>query len=239
MSWHSIHRPTPAPPGAEPVAAPRALVYRGNAGTPGCSDAVAELLHSSRWGFEVTYVGPKEQLQLSEAVLASAAVYAQPGGGSLRRAYRRMDRHSDVIRDYVRSGGRYLGFCLGGYMAGETPGFALLPGDAERYIASRRATVRTDVDTVIQVRWRGRARYMYFQDGPCFRLGPGANGVTVLAEYPNGEIASLVAAFGKGRVGVVGPHPEATRDWYDDYGLVDPDGLDADLGHDLIDTLMR
>jgi hypothetical protein len=49
----------------------------------------------------------------------------------------------------------------------------------------------------------------------------------------------LVAPFARGRVGVVGPHPEATPDWYDDYGLIDPDGLDADLGHDLIDTLMK
>jgi glutamine amidotransferase-like uncharacterized protein len=239
MSWHLIRRSASGPTEGEQVAAPRALAYRGKAGTPGCSEAVAELLRSSPWGFEVTYVGPRERVQLSETVLACAAVYAQPGGGSLKKAYRRIDGHADVLRDYVRSGGRYLGFCLGGYLAGETPGFALLPGDAERYIDSRQATVRADVDTIIEVSWRGRARYMYFQDGPCFRLRPGAQEVTVLAEYPNGEIASLVAAFGRGRVGVVGPHPEATRDWYDDYGLVDPDGLDADLGHDLINTLMR
>jgi len=48
----------------------------------------------------------------------------------------------------------------------------------------------------------------------------------------------MTAPFGRGVVGVVGPHPEATVDWYDHHGLVDPDGLDADLGHDLIDVVM-
>jgi glutamine amidotransferase-like uncharacterized protein len=224
----------PTPQGSPPLA----LVYRGKAGAPGCSEAVVRLLRSSRWGFDVRYVGPKEDILLSAEVLANAAVYAQPGGGSLKKSYRRMEPHSEMIRNYVGSGGRYLGFCLGGYLAGATPGFALLPGDADQYIASRGATLRTDTDTVIEVRWRDRSRYMYFQDGPCFRLIPGADGVTVLGTYPNGEIASLVAPFGAGRVAVVGPHPEATPDWYEDYALVDPDGLDTDLGHDLVDTLM-
>jgi glutamine amidotransferase-like uncharacterized protein len=217
---------------------PLALVYRGPASKPGCPEAVAALLRSSRWAFDVRYVGPKEQLRLSESVLASAALYAQPGGGSLKRSYHRLRRQADLIRQYVASGGRYLGFCLGGYLAGETPGFALLPGDTDRYIASPGAAVDTDADSVVEIRWRGCSRYMYFQDGPCFRLLPGAQQVTVLARYSNGEVAALVAAFRAGKVGVVGPHPEATAEWYLEYGLVDPDGLDADLGHDLIDTVM-
>jgi glutamine amidotransferase-like uncharacterized protein len=218
---------------------PLALVYRGPASSPGCSEAVAALLRSSRWAFDVRYVGPSEQLRLSESVLASAALYAQPGGGSLKRSYRRIKNQADLIRTYVASGGRYLGFCLGGYLAGATPGFALLPGDTDRHIDSPEATVDTDADSVVEVWWRGRSRYMYFQDGPCFRLLPRAEHVTVLARYPNGEVAALVAAFGSGKVGVVGPHPEATPEWYLEFGLIDPDGMDADLGHDLIDTVMR
>jgi glutamine amidotransferase-like uncharacterized protein len=218
---------------------PLALVYRGPASKPGCAEAVAALLRSARWAFDVRYVGPKEQLRLSESVLASAALYAQPGGGGLKRSYRRIRRQADLIRAYVASGGRYLGFCLGGYLAGATPGLALLPGDTDRHIVSPGATVNTDADSVIEIRWRDRSRYMYFQDGPCFQLLPRAEHVTVLARYLNGEVAALVAAFGAGKVGVVGPHPEATPEWYLEFGLVDPDGLDADLGHDLIDTVMQ
>ena len=52
-------------------------------------------------------------------------------------------------------------------------------------------------------------------------------------------IAAAVAAFGAGRVGVVGPHPEATPDWYADAGLDVPRTTAADLGHDLLDEVLR
>ena len=61
----------------------------------------------------------------------------------------------------------------------------------------------------------------------------------VLATYTNGTIAALVASYGKGKVGVSGPHPEATAAWYRAYNLANSDGMDADLGYDLIDTLMQ
>ena len=218
---------------------PLALVYRGKAARPKeCSAAVAQLLRSSRWGFDVRYVGPKEELPLTPDVLARVALYAQPGGGQLGRAYRRMRKYESAIRDFVAGGGRYLGFCLGGYLAGATPGFGLLPGDTDQYIATRGATIASERDTVVQIRWRGRPHQLYFQDGPAFLLRPDATGVSVLARYPNDAIAAVTAPFGAGVVGVVGPHPEATQDWYDDCGLLLPDGLDTSLGHDLIDAVM-
>ncbi|MHA6616939.1 BPL-N domain-containing protein [Pseudonocardia sp. DLS-67] len=221
------------------MSTPLALVYRGKAAKPAaCSDAVAELLADSAHGFDVRFVGPKEDLGLTSDVLAGAALYAQPGGGELGPAYRRMRRYRDAIRAYVAGGGRYLGVCLGGYLAGRTPGFALLPGDTDQYVRTPDATVRTTDDTVVEVRWRGSHRHLFFQDGPVFRLGPDATGVDVLSRYPNGELAALVAPFGAGRVGVVGPHPEATPDWYGDLGLADPDPRHAELGHNLVDALM-
>jgi glutamine amidotransferase-like uncharacterized protein len=223
-----------------PVTRPLALVYRGPAGCPGCSEAVAELLHSSHWGFDVQYIGPDEQLLLSATTLRAATLYAQPGGsGELSQAYQQLRKHTHAIRNYVASGGRYLGICMGGYLAGKTPGFQLLPGDTDQFIASRGASVRTEADTVVNVNWREQPRPMYFQDGPSFRLDYGATDVLVLATYTNGKIAALVAPYGKGKVGVSGPHPEATTEWYDASHLVTPEGWNVDLGHDLIDTLMQ
>jgi len=225
--------------GDDLVSAPLALVYRGNAARPAeCSEAVSALLRSSRQDFDVRYVGPREELSLSSTVLARAALYAQPGGGGLGPAYRRMRKYEPAIRAFVAAGGRYLGFCLGGYLAGATPGFGLLPGDTDQYIATRGATVTSERDTLVRVQWRGRLRRMYFQDGPAFLVRQDAPGVTVLARYPNNEIAALTAPFVRGMVGVVGPHPEATASWYDHNDLVDPDGLATDLGHDLIDAIM-
>jgi len=222
--------------------APLALVYRGPAARPAaCSDAVAALLASSARGFDVRFVGPREETRLAPEALAGAAVYAQPGGGELDPAYRRMRRHRGVLRDYVAGGGRYLGFCLGGYLAGATPGFDLLPGDTDRFAGSPGAGVYGTGDTTVWVDWRGQRRELFFQDGPRFdlRVPDAADDLTVLAHYPNGAIAAAVAAFGAGRVGVVGPHPEATPDWYADAGLAVPRTTAADLGHDLLDEVLR
>jgi len=131
-----------------------------------------------------------------------------------------------------------MGMCFGAYLAGRDPGFDLLPGDAFGWAGSTGASVPDDRDTVIPVTWRGRRRHVYFQDGPGFRVDR-PEGTTVLATYANGVPAALVARFGSGRVGVTGPHPEATRTWFADAGLENPDGYSPDLAHDLITTTTR
>ncbi|OLM18466.1 MULTISPECIES: BPL-N domain-containing protein [unclassified Pseudonocardia] len=214
---------------------PLALVYRGRASVPGCPESVAALLASSRHGFDVRFVGRREDLPLTAETLAGAALYAQPGGGTLDAAWRRMRSARGPVRGFVAGGGRYLGFCLGGYLAGATPGFGLLPGDTDRWIGRPGATVGHDGDAVVRVDWRGRDRALYFQDGPRFLLDADAGG-TVLARYPDHEVAAAVTPFGAGRVGVVGPHPEAGPDWFDDAGLPRTDA--RDLGLQLIDEVM-
>ena len=215
----------------------KALVYRGPATLPGCPEAVAELLSASRWGFDVQFAGPDEDVDVTPAVLESAVLYSQPGGATLADAYKHLRPHRKAIRRFVRGGGHYLGFCLGGYLAGATPGFDLLPGDTDQYVTSRHASLRTEDSTVVEVDWRGRRRRLFFQDGPIFTLDRDAD-VTVLATYRNETVAALVTPFGAGRVGVVGPHPEATDDWFTDAGLDVPKPLATDLGQDLVDAVM-
>jgi hypothetical protein len=215
-----------------------ALVYRGPASTDGCPEAVGGALARSRWGLEVRFVGPKEELRLGPDVLSRAVLYAQPGGGSLRRAWRKMERHAPAVRSFVRSGGGYLGFCLGGYLAGETPGFGLLPGDADRWMSSPGASVDHAGDAVARVTWAGVRREVYVQDPPWFDLHPARGAADVLATYGNGLPAAVIAPCGAGAVGVVGPHPEATADWFSDVGLTVPGDLRADLTQDLIDRVM-
>lgn len=221
-----------------PATRPLALVYRGRATLPGCAESVAELLRCSRWNFDVRYVGPREALPLTADVLAGAALYAQPGGGTLRSAWRRMRKYDSLIRDFVADGGRYLGFCLGGYLAGATPGFGLLPGDTDQYIATDAATVHSTRATVVAVDWRHRRRHMYFQDGAVFNVDRRAAGLDVIATYPNGEIAALASDYGRGRVAAVGPHPEAERDWFADSGLRLPADDARSAGLELVDAVM-
>ncbi|HEX5542134.1 MAG TPA: BPL-N domain-containing protein [Micromonospora sp.] len=218
---------------------PLALVYRGPAACFGCSESVAALLRSSPIGFRTKFCGPDEEVQLSAGSLSEAVVYAQPGGDTLRSAWRLMRGYAPVIRDFVNGGGHYLGFCLGAYLAADNPGFGLLSGIAvSRYIYRDGASVQTKDDTVIHVRWRGRLRHMYFQDGNFFRLEPHAPAL-VLATYDTGEAAAIVTAYGAGQLGLVGPHPEADESWYTGTGLTNPDGVLFDLGHDLVESTIR
>ncbi|KAA0017010.1 BPL-N domain-containing protein [Antrihabitans cavernicola] len=226
---------------ARPASGGLALVYRGPAALPGCPESVARLLRGSHWNFDVRFVGPDEGRDLSADTLRGAAVYAQPGGATLRPAWRALRAVRQPLRDYVHHGGRYLGFCLGAYLAGRTPGFGLLPGDTEQYIRTAGATTGTTRPTIIDVTWRGTPHALYFQDGATFVLDEPDEDVDVdvLARYPNGEIAALSHRFGSGRVAVVGPHPEATTDWFADTGLRDHTDPTMHAGHDLIDTVMR
>lgn len=217
---------------------PLALVYRGSAACSGCSEAVAALLHSAPTGFRTEFCGPGEERQISRSTLAEATVYAQPGGGSVNAAWRRLRGYAEDIRDFVHGGGSYLGFCLGGYLAAANPGFALLPGEVDQYISTPRASFDSTDDTVIPVLWRGRGRNMYFQDGPIFRLQSGAP-ATVLATYDTNAPAAVIASYGAGRIGVVGPHPEADQAWYASARLSNPDGIQFDLGHDLIESTVH
>lgn len=219
----------------------KALVYRGPAACRGCPEALADLLRSSRWRFDVDYVGDNEALTTTKDTLATAELYAQPGGGnSVKRAYRLTKRNAETIRDYIRSGGRYLGICMGGYLAGHWRGFGLLPGDTDQFITSPGADVTKKKDTLVKVDWRGQRHNMFFQDGPIFQLSTASPGVTVLARYAsNGEIAAMIAPYGRGKVGVCGPHPEAPEEWYKAHNLTAEHESSARLGHDLIDALME
>ena len=217
---------------------PIALIYRGPATIGDCPETVAALLENT---YKIVYVGPKEEVDVNEEILSRAKLYVQPGGGDLDDAWPHVCDYAKPIRNYVKNGGKYLGICLGGYLAGTEPGFDLLPGQGQtdQYITSKGAVVTTEIDTVVPVVWRGKQRHIYFQDGARFELDLEAAPTEVLAYYTNGEIAAAVQQCDMGRIGVVGPHPEADEEWYEENNLKNPDGkLSFDLFQDLLETLM-
>ncbi len=173
-------------------------------------------------------------MPISAANLASADLYAQPGGdGGPTQAFKNPTQDINTIKEWVKGGGRYLGICLGGYYAGSWV-FNMLPGDADNYASSSGSDINTTANTIAKVLWRDELRYIFFQDGAYFKLSPGATTATVLARYQaNNAIAAMVTAYGKGKVGVSGPHPEG-----DGWARNDPDGDDAEQGCDLVRTIM-
>lgn len=217
---------------------PIALIYRGPATSEGCSESIAALLEDN---YKIVYVGPKEDVDVDVQILSRAALYVQPGGDDLDDSWPHVRQYAKSIRNYVKNGGKYLGICLGGYLAGTEPGYDLLPGhgQTDQYITSKGAVITTEIDTVVPVLWRGKQRHIYFQDGTRFELDLEAAPTEVLAYYTNGQIAAAVQHSGKGRVAMVGPHPEANEEWYEEANLTNPDGkLSVDLFYDLLQTLM-
>lgn len=232
-----------AAPTADPAPSdtlPLALVYDGPQGCPECAPAIAEVLESGSHPFRVEFVGPGTGTDLTAEVLGEAQLYVQPGGGAdLGATWDDLEPQAEAVRDWVHGGGSYLGLCFGAYLAGRDPGFDLLPGDTFGWAGSPGSTVPDDRDTVIPLTWGGTQRWVYFQDGPGFDLDADAD-VDVLATYPDGVPAVVVAPYGAGRVGVAGPHPEADESWYEEEGLTNPDGYSTDLIEQLLTaTLAR
>lgn len=221
---------------------PTALVYRGPAtGCDECSEAVAELLRSSDHGFDVTYVGPGQEVKVTSGALDEADLYVQPGGNlSVDAAMDRLGSDAaDVIESYVQEGGRYLGLCLGAYLAGSDPGLGLLsPGDTGGYSSTRGADLTGSQEGIIRVEWGSNVRRHYAQDPPVI-LASKVDGERILSRFSNGQVNALVRPLGDGVVGVIGTHPEATRDWYSDsLWKADVDGLDVNDGLELVDAVM-
>lgn len=109
-----------------------------------------------------------------------------------------------------------------------THGYELLPKGTmtEEECTRPGAHVKNRDDTTIHVDWTfatGRQagtkqkKWLYFQDGAAMVFkGDRAteNGGKILGRYSsNGDIAASVTPYGNGSVAVVGPHPEATKDW--------------------------
>lgn len=225
---------------AQDPSLPLALIYNGPQGCDDCAPTIAKVLQNAPHPFRTKYVGPGTGTDLDADTLATASLYVQPGGGQdLESSFDDLEGVSDDLREWVRNGGSYLGLCFGGYLAGKDPGFDLLPAEVRGYTDTDGATVHDDRDTVIDVTYRGQKRHMYFQDGPAFTVAPNSPGVDVLATYSNETAAVLVPPFGKGKVGVSGPHPEADQDWYDNAGIDNPDGVRPDIANDLIETTIR
>lgn len=195
------------------AAKPVALVYRGPASSPGTAEAAFAALNY-RKVLTPRYVGPGERTRLTAAALRSATLYVQPGGGSVYDAWPHMRPYRRTIVNWVRGGGHYLGLCLGAYLAANDPGFGLWSGAIGAYRRTRGSDIRSAAGRLATIRWRGNNRTMYVQDPPVFTPHRRARRLSVLARYRSGHMAAVSIPVGRGRITLIGPHPEAPPSWY-------------------------
>jgi glutamine amidotransferase-like uncharacterized protein len=133
-----------------------------------------------------------------------------PGGVGDSDAFDTYFRHhGSLILDYIKSGGRYLGICMGAYWA-DKHYFNILYGvESEQYIKRPNTCTRRSYSKAIECNWNGTDNRFFFYDGPSF-VGDESN-YEVVSRYKNGDPAAII----QGRIGLIGPHLEAEEYWYD------------------------
>ena len=140
---------------------------------------------------------------------------AFPGGeGSSDDYDHLLKHHSHRIQNFVATGGRYLGICMGAYWADAYYFDILRDVRADQYITQSGSDTRRPHAKEMPVVWNGQDTTMFFYDGCSFI---GANFETY-ATYKTGHPMAII----QDRIGLIGCHPEAEENWYEMYSWMHP-----------------
>jgi hypothetical protein len=149
--------------------------------------------------------------ELEDDFFNDVDIVAVPGGIGDSDAFEYLMRiNGQRIRNFVASGGRYLGVCMGAYWA-DTDYLGLLDNvRVTQYIRSPGTDTHRPHAKEMPVQWLGEPTSMYFYDG-CTYTGHGR--YNTVAHYPNKAPMAIM----QDRIGLIGCHPEADQHWYDGY----------------------
>lgn len=229
---------------------PIALIYKGpgscsqdqgDAGDSGygCSEASADVAIAA--GFDFKYVGPEALPENAskaqvEALFKGAKVWIQPGGIAQIALYSMTYKLRQELVNFIATGGGYVGFCAGAFIAtsiigtSKNYGLGIFPGRTAAYgYWPENSSVGYSFE---KMNWLGKNRSVFFEGGPyLYGFGNHAEATSV---FESGHTAAARAQYGKGRVYITGAHPEAPAIWSQEDGLQDPDGNDHDLGAEMV-----
>jgi glutamine amidotransferase-like uncharacterized protein len=165
---------------------------------------------------------------INNSSLDDFSIICFPGGDMYQYAQDISGAGKEKVRNFVRSGGGYIGICGGGYFASETviwqgsqlpmTALGLFKGSAEGPINAivpypQRGMCQVDIvaaghpitESVSSPQW-----ILYYW-GPVFK--PKTSEATVLGKYHQiNQPAMLAFEYGKGRVFIIGAHPEIEED---------------------------
>ena len=137
-----------------------------------------------------------------------------PGGYTERIARGWGEEGIEAIREFVKTGGAYIGICAGAYLAAERvkigrnpPGLDLLPIDITRRSGLKIVTVSPTDPADPLVRNCPEKIRIWYQNGPLIR---GGDGVEIPAVFDDGAGAAARGRFEKGKVVLFSPHPEGS-----------------------------
>ena len=137
---------------------------------------------------------------------------AVPGGiGDASTFDQLFKNNGDRVREFIRTGGGYLGICMGAYWAGSHYLDILDEVDAVQYITRPGTDTHRPHAKNLSITWNNEPMNMFFNDG-CALVG-NKHKFTTVATYANGD---AMAIYQK-RIGLIGCHPESEQFWYDSY----------------------
>jgi hypothetical protein len=144
--------------------------------------------------------------------------------------------NGEAVKQFVGSGGKYLGICMGAYWAESYYLDLLKDIRAEQYITRPGADTHRPHAKNQQVLWQGQEENMFFYDG-CALIGAGIDTAKIWSLYPNGDPMALI----QNNVGIIGCHPESESHWYESYSWMQGryhNGNHHKLLLDFVDELM-
>jgi hypothetical protein len=134
-----------------------------------------------------------------------------PGGFGDADSYNSLFKYNGrAVKKYIKSGGRYLGICMGAYWASSLYLNILDNVEAVQYLKRPDTDTRRPHAKNIRITWRGEPMNMFWYDG-CALIGDGKK--EVVATYSNGDAMAII----QNRIGLIGCHPESEQFWYDSY----------------------
>lgn len=185
-------------------------------------------------GKELTSSSSPEQVaQFFEHV----KVWVMPGGYARNELSAISTRMKAELKEFVRKGGGYVGWCAGAFAATArigtvgVPGLGLMSGNTVLFSArSRRNAYGGSIE---KTTWLNEIRYFYFEGGPRFYNLPST--VEVVGRFDDQiSVSAVRSTYGSGRVFLTGTHPEAPTWWWSGTGIQDPDGSDLDYAAQMI-----
>ena len=148
--------------------------------------------------------------ELEDNFFDDVQLIAVPGGFGDSDSYDRLLSHnSKRVVDFVKNGGHYLGICMGAYWASKHYFNILGDVKVEQYIKRPNTDTKRPHAKNMPIIWNGVDDNMFFYDGCAF--GPGQ--YDIVAKYMNDDPMAII----KGRIGLIGCHPESQLHWYESY----------------------
>jgi len=149
--------------------------------------------------------------EVEDGFFNNVDLVAVPGGFGDADSYDSLFKYNgELVKDYVKSGGRYLGICMGAYWASHPYLNIVKDIDAVQYLKRPGTDTRRPHAKNMSVTWNGNPIKMFWYDG-CALTGNGEK--KIVATYVNNDPMAII----QNKIGLIGCHPESEQFWYDSY----------------------